>query len=131
MKLAVIAIAALVTGCASSGVQVSQQAATQFKEGVSTEADIVRTLGRPTSVTVSSNRKFISYSGAQYQVKPASFIPIVGAFAGGADYTVSTATYEIGPDGVLQHVTFTQAGSGSRAGTTPVEMPATEPRAVR
>lgn len=128
---AAASMAAILAGCAASGTQISQGAALQFKEGVSTEAQIVSALGRPTSTSISSGMKFIMYSGMQYQVKGATFIPIVGAFAGGADYTATMAMYQIGPDGVLQKITYTESGTGTRSGVTPAEMKATEPVAIK
>ncbi len=121
----------VIAGCAASGVQVSQDAALQFKEGQTTENEILAKLGKPTTVMFSGGIKTIAYSGMQYQVKGATFIPIVGAFAGGADYTMSTAMYQIASNGVLQKVTYTKSGSGSRMGTTPNEVNAAEPTAVK
>lgn len=128
---AILLVATLVAGCAASGVQVSERAALQFKEGVTTESEIVQTLGKPTSVYVAQGIRVISYSGMQYQVKGATFIPIVGAFAGGADYAFTTASYEINGEGTLTKVTYTQHGSGSRSGTNPMPATPREPTAVR
>lgn len=129
--LPILAITYLLAGCAATGVQVSAEAAMQFKEGTSTETQIVGRLGKPTTVTISNGLKFITYTGMQYQTKAATFIPIVGVFAGGADYTMSIATYQIGHDGILQKVTYTSSGSGTRMGVTPAEMAVTEPTAVK
>ena len=82
---AVLAVTSFIAGCASSGTQISQEKATSFKEGVSTESEIVAALGKPTSVMIMGDMKYISYSGFQYQTKAATFIPVVGLFAGGAD----------------------------------------------
>ncbi len=130
-RLLSLLIAATLAGCASSGTQVSQDAALQFTEGVSTEAQIIAKLGRPTTVGVYGGMKFISYSGSQYQMKAASFIPVVGAFAGGADYTVSVVSYQIDKQGILQKISYTSSGGGSRNGVTAVDMPSTEPNAVK
>lgn len=121
--------ALVLSACASTGVQVSEAAATQFKEGVSTEQDIVSKLGPPTQTTTSGGRKTLVYAGAQSQAKAATFIPIVGAFAGGADVKSSSAVYIIGPNGVLERMAYSQYGSGSRSGTTVTNMPSQEPRA--
>lgn len=121
----------LLAGCAASGVQVSKDAALQFKEGVTTEAEILEKMGRPTTIMLSGNTKVIAYSGMQYQVKGATFIPIVGAFAGGSDFNLTSVTYEIDPNGVLKKATYAQSSGGNRMGTTPVEMSPTEPRAVK
>lgn len=126
-----IATTVILTGCAASGTQITQGAALQFKEGVSTEAQIVSALGRPTTTSISSGMKFIMYSGMQYQVKGATFIPIIGAFAGGADYNMTMAMYQIGPDGILQKITYTESGTGTRAGSMPADLRTTEPVAIK
>ncbi len=118
-------------GCASSGTQVSEQAATQFTEGVSRESDIVAKLGQPTSVSIINGKRMLGYAGTQVKVKGATFIPIVGGFIGGADSKFTVATYQIGSDGVLEKIMYTSAGSGSRMGTTPADMPTQEPTAVK
>jgi hypothetical protein len=123
--------ASSLAGCAASGVQVSQEAALQFKEGVSTETEIIARLGKPTTVVISNGVKMLSYSGMQYKTKGATFIPIVGLFAGGADYAYSNVTYQVAANGVLEKVTYTSSGSGSRMGQNPAEMSATDPSAVK
>lgn len=126
-----IVLTVVLAGCVASGVQVSQDAALQFKEGVTTESEILAKLGRPTGTTISGGMKFISYSGFQSQAKGASFIPIVGAFAGGSDYAVSTALYQIDASGVMQKATYSSHGGSSRLGASPAELPSGEPRAVK
>ena len=126
-----IAAAICISGCAASGIQVSQEAAMQFKENVATESEIVAKLGRPTSTMIMSGMRMIVYSGMQYRTKPESFIPIVGLVAGGADYAYSSAVFQIGEDGILKKITYTSSGSGVRQGVTPATMPSTEPTAVQ
>ena len=122
---------AILAGCASTGTQISQEAALQFKEGVSTETDILSKLGRPTSVTINGDIKLISYTGSQYQTKAASFIPVVGMFAGGSDMQVTHAAYQIGPDGILKKIIYSTSGTGARMGATPTDMKTTEPTAIK
>ena len=119
------------SGCVASGVQVSQDAATQFKEGVTTEAEIVAKLGKPSSVTISGGQRFISYSGYQSQAKAASFITIIGAFAGGFDYTISSAVYQFDSQGILQKISYSQHGGAARMGAAPANVERTDPRAVK
>lgn len=118
-------------GCAASGTQVSEQAALQFKEGETTEKQIVAKLGRPNSVTIVEGKRLISYIGSQVQIKGASFIPIVGLFAGGADVQMTMATFHIDSNGVLEKVSYTSGDAGTRNGTTPAETTAQEPTAVK
>ena len=133
MKLALALVVSLfIAGCASSGTQVSQNAAMQFKEGITTEAQIVSKLGPPTGVTISSGGiKTITYTGAQAQVKAASFIPIVGLFAGGSDVVVTTAAYQLGTDGILQKVDYSTANTSTGMGSAPAAMNASTPTAVK
>lgn len=133
MKLALAAAVSLfIAGCASSGTQVSQNAAMQFKEGVTTEAQIVAKLGQPTGVTMSSGGiKTITYTGAQAQVKAASFIPIVGLFAGGSDIAVTTAAYQLDTNGLLQKVDYSTANTSTGMGSAPAAMNAGTPTAVK
>lgn len=118
-------------GCMSSGKQVAPEAALQFKEGVTTESEILTKLGQPTAMSINSGKKFLTYSGMQVQMKGASFIPIIGAFAGGSDYKMSMAIYQIGPNGILEKISYNTSGAGSRMGTTPAEMSPQEPTAVK
>lgn len=123
--------AVFLAGCASSGVQVSPEAAMQFKEGVTTEQQITAKLGAPTGTMVSGNVKTISYSGTQMQVKAASFIPIVGLFAGGSDYTISSVAYQLDANGVLQKVSYSTHNGSGRMGSNPAPMAAGEPTAIK
>lgn len=130
-KLSFAIIATLLAGCAATGVQVSQEAATQFKEGVTTEAQIRMALGEPTSITISSGVKTINYMGAQYSTNAASFIPVVGLFAGGSDYSISTASYQINDKGLLEKASYTTSKGTSRMGSAPAQITTREPTAVK
>jgi outer membrane protein assembly factor BamE (lipoprotein component of BamABCDE complex) len=130
-KLTLMMCAAALAGCASSGVQVSQTAATQFKEGVTTESQIVEKLGNPTTTTIANGIKTITYTGAQYRTNAASFIPIVGLFAGGTDFSVTVAAYQINNQGVLDKVTYSTSGGTARMGSNPAAMQTQEPSAVK
>lgn len=127
----ILALAVALAGCMSAGKQVAPEAALQFKEGITTETEILSKLGQPTGMSMHSGKKFLTYSGMQMQMKGASFIPIVGAFAGGSDYKMSMAIYQIDSNGVLEKITYNSSGAGSRMGTTPAEMPSQEPSAIK
>ena len=132
MKYVLSALLVLIlAGCAASGTQVSEQAATQFKEGETRESEIIAKLGQPTSVSLINGKRMLGYAGTQVKVKGATFIPIVGGFIGGADSKFTVATYQIDSDGVLEKIMYTSAGSGTRMGTNPSEMTAREPNAIK
>jgi outer membrane protein assembly factor BamE (lipoprotein component of BamABCDE complex) len=119
-------------GCASSGVQVSQEAALQFREQKSTENEIITKLGRPTMVTIEGDKKVLLYTGSQVRVKAVTFIPVVGTFAGGADIQTSSATYQINTQtGLLEKITYSTYGTTTQAGSQPAPSYESVPRYVQ
>jgi outer membrane protein assembly factor BamE (lipoprotein component of BamABCDE complex) len=74
------------TACMSMGTKVEQDKLAQFEKGKTTYAEVVQQLGKPTQSTLNSDgSRRIVYTYMQSQAKAANFIPIVGAFTGGAD----------------------------------------------
>jgi hypothetical protein len=116
-------------GCASSGTQVSMNTASKFKEGVTTENEIVAVLGRPSSVTITSGQKSIVYSGGQCQTKAATFIPVIGIFAGGMDCQSSSIVFLLDGNGVAQKIIYAARDFGSKNGPTVVDQKTNEPTA--
>lgn len=98
-KISLVTVLLAIAGCAASGTQVSESVATQFKEGVTRESEIVSSLGKPNSATLSGSTKTIAYVGVQFKVKTESFVPFIGPLVGGSDYQVTKASYEIEADG--------------------------------
>ncbi len=89
--VAALIIAVLTAGCASTGTKVETAQVNQFKRGLTTQADVIAALGEPnTRATLEDGSTQIGYVHAEVTTKPATFIPIVGMFAGGMD-TQSTA----------------------------------------
>jgi outer membrane protein assembly factor BamE (lipoprotein component of BamABCDE complex) len=132
MRFMLFLCAIALAGCATHGVQVSADKASQFKPGVATEWDVVTALGQPTSITSANGQRMLSYSGAQAQVRPASFIPIIGLFAGGADVRYSMTMFKFGADGKLIDVMQTNGASGMNTGAAAGTMPPVtdQPRAI-
>ncbi|MGB8422221.1 MAG: hypothetical protein WCE85_38655 [Paraburkholderia sp.] len=73
------------------------------------------------------------YAFSAAQARPASFIPIVGAFAGGADARSSMVSFQFTPAGVLKSSSSTTSQSGSQLGTTTTNTPmqTDQPRTVQ
>lgn len=110
MKKQIIAIAlvALLAGCASSGVRVTDDQISQFKEGQTTQQEVITALGAPTSrMRNSDGTTILMYTYAEARTRGATFIPIVGMFAGGVDTRYSSVSMTFDKDGVLEnHTTF-------------------------
>ena len=120
----------ILSGCASHGVIVSEQQVQQFKRGETTEAQVIAALGQPTTVTSYNGQRMIVYSGAHAQARPASFIPFIGPFVGGADVKASSVIFRV-TDGVVTDIISSQTASGSGTGMAagaPIDQVSDQPR---
>ena len=105
------------SGCMSSGVKVDETKVAAFQKGVTTYPEVIQVLGKPTSSTFMQNGDhMIMYSYFGTQARPESFIPIVGAFAGGADTEQNTVMLAFDDQGVLKSTMSSQTGMGSGTG---------------
>lgn len=116
--LLVVVLVLSVAACgSSSGTQVSQSQVTQFKTGVTTYDQVVSALGPPSLVEQKSDgSKILVYVHTQTSVRGATFIPVVGLFAGGADAKQQSATFTFDQGGVLKDYTTTRAQACSGPG---------------
>jgi hypothetical protein len=104
-KFRVAVAAAFLMLCAEPALAkhiVTADDAAQFKVGVATYANVAK-LGKPTSISSNSDgERIIIYATVNARPKAATFIPIVGMFAGGATGETYMATFVFGPDGLLK-----------------------------
>lgn len=115
MRKIIIALAIALSGCAtSSGVKIDQDQLGGIKVGVTTEAEVRQKLGAPTSILSMPDGKVLIYSHASSQIKGASFIPIIGAFAGGAEINVSSASIGLNLDGIVKYITSSDMKSETK-----------------
>src|SRR6266850_1549897 len=90
----VVALAATLSGCAASGVQVTEQQAQGFQVGRSTYAEVVAALGDPTTVNSSSKGdRTAVYSYSAISSRPQNFIPYIGPWVSGYDTKSSAVTF--------------------------------------
>ena len=104
----------LLIGCATTGnVQIADPGTvSKIEEGKSSKADVRALVGEPTKVNFDTNKNEIwEYIYTKASAKPASFIPVVGLFAGGADMSGNTLTILFDKNGVVERV-----GSGKTTG---------------
>ncbi|MCA1977635.1 MAG: hypothetical protein LDL19_00205 [Thiobacillus sp.] len=115
--LPVILAVTLIAGCASSGVKVDQSKVSAFERGVTTRAQIETALGRPTSAMVMRDGKTVlTYTFANAQVRPESFIPIVGMFAGGTDVRAESVTVYLDEHGLYDGADSVASEFGAATG---------------
>lgn len=102
-------------GCFSIGAKVSPEQLSTLRKGQSTYAEVVQNLGPPTYQTVTSRgTRIATWSYVQSSPRAASFIPIVGALAGGNDTKTDAVTANFDTAGILVDYSSTtgQLGSG-------------------
>lgn len=127
---AALAVAVTLAGCASHGVMVSDQQLQQFKRGETTEAQVIASLGQPTTVSTYGGQRTLIYSGAQSQARAATFIPVIGPLVGGADVRASSVMFRV-VDGIVVDFSSTQTATGSGMGFAsgaPIAPVADQPR---
>jgi outer membrane protein assembly factor BamE (lipoprotein component of BamABCDE complex) len=133
-SIAVVLLTVALAGCVSSGVEVKPEQTSDFRPGVTTRQEVVARLGNPTTTaTLPDGSTMLVYAFSAAQARPASFIPIIGAFAGGADARSSMVSFQFTPAGVLKSSSSTASQSGSQLGTTTTNTPmqTDQPRTVQ
>ena len=108
---------ATLTACVSAGVKVDQSKLAEFHKGKTTYQEVVQELGKPnqTSITEDGSKTAI-YMYHSAQARPENFIPIVGAFVGGADAEHSTVIMRFDKNGILKSYNSLQGSTGAGRG---------------
>jgi outer membrane protein assembly factor BamE (lipoprotein component of BamABCDE complex) len=105
---------ALLAGCATTGnVQISDPATVaKIEPGKTTKAEVRTLVGEPTKVNFDMNKNEVwEYVYTKATAKPATFIPVLNLFAGGADMSGNTLTILFDKNGVVEKV-----GAGKTTG---------------
>jgi outer membrane protein assembly factor BamE (lipoprotein component of BamABCDE complex) len=105
------------TGCVSSGTQVKESDLGQFRKGQTTQQDVEKALGTPQGrMSDSDGARSISYVYSHAHAKGASYIPVVGIFAGGAKGQTNIVTFKFDSQGKLLDYTASSADVDTRMG---------------
>ena len=107
-RMGTIVAIVLCLGTATNAKPITAEQAAQFKVGSATQAEVIGAFGKPGTMAVNSDGTTqITYMASKTSVKAATFVPIVGLFAGGAKGSVSLATFVFDKDGVLKSFSTT------------------------
>ncbi len=116
-KLSAVLVALLLSACASSGVRVTDDQMSQFKEGQTTKQEVIAALGQPTTTMRNSDgTTMVMYTYSEARTRGSTFIPIVGAFAGGVDTRSSNVVLTFDQRGVLQSTSSSSSQYGTATG---------------
>jgi hypothetical protein len=114
-RLALLVLAASLLGCSTSGTKIDPATVATFRPGVTTYPQVVAALGEPTMTNrMQDGSVIIAYGYAQFRTSPATFIPVVGLFAGGGSMHSESVSFTFEPNGVMRGSTAgtSQASSG-------------------
>lgn len=115
--LIAVGLALILAGCVSSGTKVTQAQISAFQVGKTTEADVIAALGVPNSASAQPDGSKIDvYAHMSAHANAASYVPIVGLFAGGAKSDSDTAVFSFGPDGILKSTSSNTAHADVNTG---------------
>jgi len=116
-KFAVVLAALALSACASTGVRVTDDQISQFKEGQTTKQEVVAVLGQPTmTMRNADGTTMVMYTYAEARTRASAFIPIVGAFAGGMDTRSNSVVLTFDQQGVLQSTSSSSSEYGTATG---------------
>lgn len=123
MKTVILLIPLLVLlGCASTGHNFDSRKVTTIQKGETTEADLVVMFGKPSYRTISSETGVkLAWIYVESTADAASYVPLVGAFAGGVTSKTKTLNVSLDQSGKVSSYEYSGGGvdSSGLAGTDP------------
>ena len=103
-----------ITGCATSGKNFDESGMDKIVDGQTTKQEIEQWFGQPSGThSGSDGRTAYTYTYAEAQARPESFIPFVGMFVGGTDSEAKTLTVWFDQSQVVDSHGFAQHSSRS------------------
>ena len=118
-QVAAVILALSIIGCASVGRKIDMAKVDQIKKGETTKDEVVKLLGSPDQVIKDGfGNLHYNYIHAYATSKPVNFVPVVGAFAGGAnvqsEMVMITLTNNVVSE-IVSSSNYTETGTGADA----------------
>ena len=121
-KLLFLLLCLCLMGFTSVGKKIDPETLQQIKEGVTTEQEVIKLLGKPFMKTLTSDGKTIMmYQYTKVKNRPENYIPIVNIFASGMDMRQQIVTVLIDKSGNVEKYTFNDAESEINSGLLNVD----------
>src|SRR5579883_2450964 len=104
MRLVSVWLLIALSACTHTvGTKIDDAALANLQPGKTTYAEVVRAFGPPSaSLKNSDGLTILTYSRLEAGPRASTFIPIAGAFVGGADVHTSSVTLQFDGSGVLK-----------------------------
>ena len=117
--LKLLLVIVIATGCASVGRKIDQTAVDRIKKGTTTTDEVFKSLGSPDqTIRIGNGDVTFQYLYVRATAKPESFIPVVGAFAGGANVQNQMVMVTFGPDGIVKEIVSSYGATESGFGAS-------------
>ncbi|WP_257828187.1 outer membrane protein assembly factor BamE domain-containing protein [Burkholderia glumae] len=122
LLLSAAVLTALLAGCATTGNErlegtTQQSVKSQIEEGKTTKDEVQNVFGSPNKTTFTdSGLEIWTYELAHATPHAINFVPIVGAFAHGADVKKKTLTVLFDDKGVVKKYTFAETTDVAKGG---------------
>lgn len=115
--LIVILFSISLVSCASVGTKLKHENISQIKEGVTTQGEVIASLGQPYMQTLTSDGKVVMmYQYTKVENKATNFVPVANLFAGGMDIQQQILQILIDEHGVVERYLFTDSKSEVKSG---------------
>jgi outer membrane protein assembly factor BamE (lipoprotein component of BamABCDE complex) len=116
-NICIFTLLVLLAGCASVGRKLDENAVAKIKKGETTRAEVLKSLGSPDQMTRDGEGNVtFQYIYVRATTKPSTFIPVVGAFAGGANVQNQMLMVTFGTNGVVKDLISTYGATESSTG---------------
>lgn len=115
--LFLLASGILLCGCASVGTNFDSRKLAEVKKGQTTEPQLLALFGKPTQRSVNDEGSVsVIWLYTEASVKGTTFIPLVGAFAGGVNSRTKTLVVRLDPSGTVSGYDFSAGGFSTSNG---------------
>ncbi len=120
MKIVIAAaLAVAITGCSSVGTPIAKEKVNRIQIGVTTEPDLIRMFGVPSTKTLDLNGNVVlSWVYSAARTKPETFVPVAGAFIGGINTRMEQLTVLIDGKGKVERYTLNERPGEVKYGRT-------------
>jgi len=107
----------LISGCATVGTKMNQENIAQIKEGITSQEEVIASMGQPYMQTLTSDGKIIMmYQYTKVKNRAINFIPIVNLLAGGMDMKQQILQILVDKNGIVEKYIFTDSNSDINSG---------------
>ncbi len=106
-----------IVGCMSYGRKIDTYNIDKIKKGETTKNEVVSLIGSPDQIISDGmGNTIMQYTYIRVASKPQNFIPVVGAFTGGANTQNQSVVVTVGSDNIVSNIVSSYGASGTGMG---------------